>query len=141
METTQTSRSEDSANSFSVSTASSNRKRSYRTSRAHFYWVTREPMSFEWFKGVMNEVAEMDKKVGVHAFLLQIAQQSFCTLLMNYSSCNLNQGVIELHNYLTSVYEERDARTTLLSMVQALNHAKHGVDIVSGTRVNLHSFS
>jgi respiratory burst oxidase len=46
-----------------------------------------------------------------------------------------NQGVIELHNYLTSVYEERDARTTLLSMVQALNHAKHGVDIVSGTRV------
>ncbi|XP_037441378.1 respiratory burst oxidase homolog protein E-like isoform X2 [Triticum dicoccoides] len=109
METTQTSRSEDSANSFSVSTASSNRKRSYRTSRAHFYWVTREPMSFEWFKGVMNEVAEMDKK-----------------------------GVIELHNYLTSVYEERDARTTLLSMVQALNHAKHGVDIVSGTRVRTH---
>jgi hypothetical protein len=52
-----------------------------------------------------------------------------------------NQGVIELHNYLTSVYEERDARTTLLSMVQALNHAKHGVDIVSGTRVNTIWFS
>jgi len=103
----ETSRSEDNANSFSVSTASSNRKRAYRTSRAHFYWVTREAGSFEWFKGVMNEVAEMDKK-----------------------------GVIELHNYLTSVYEERDARTTLLSMVQALNHAKHGVDIVSGTRVS-----
>jgi respiratory burst oxidase len=66
METTQTSRSEDSANSFSVSTASSNRKRAYRTSRAHFYWVTREPLSFEWFKGVMNEVAEMDKKVRVN---------------------------------------------------------------------------
>uniref|UniRef100_A0A0E0ESK7 FAD-binding FR-type domain-containing protein n=1 Tax=Oryza meridionalis TaxID=40149 RepID=A0A0E0ESK7_9ORYZ len=105
----ETSRSEDSANSFSVSTTSSNKKRAYRTSRAHFYWVTREPLSFEWFKGVMNEVAEMDKK-----------------------------GVIELHNYLTSVYEERDARTTLLSMVQALNHAKHGVDIVSGTRVRTH---
>ncbi|KAK3133413.1 hypothetical protein QOZ80_6AG0536260 [Eleusine coracana subsp. coracana] len=101
--------SEDSANSFSVSTASSNRKRAYRTSRAHFYWVTREAGSFEWFKGVMNEVADMDKK-----------------------------GIIELHNYLTSVYEERDARTTLLSMVQALNHAKHGVDIVSGTRVRTH---
>jgi hypothetical protein len=55
---------------------------------------------------------------------------------MNNLSCNFNQGVIELHNYLTSVYEERDARTTLLSMVQALNHAKHGVDIVSGTRVS-----
>uniref|UniRef100_A0A0E0LVI6 FAD-binding FR-type domain-containing protein n=1 Tax=Oryza punctata TaxID=4537 RepID=A0A0E0LVI6_ORYPU len=105
----ETSRSDDSANSFSVSTASSNKRRAYRTSRAHFYWVTREPGSFEWFKGVMNEVAEMDKK-----------------------------GVIELHNYLTSVYEERDARSTLLSMVQALNHAKHGVDIVSGTRVRTH---
>ncbi|KQJ98544.1 respiratory burst oxidase homolog protein E [Brachypodium distachyon] len=105
----ETSRSDDSTNTFSVSTTSSNKKRAYRTSRAHFYWVTREPGSFEWFKGVMDEVAEMDKK-----------------------------GVIELHNYLTSVYEERDARTTLLSMVQALNHAKHGVDIVSGTRVRTH---
>ncbi|XP_066331232.1 respiratory burst oxidase homolog protein E-like [Miscanthus floridulus] len=106
----ETSRSEDSANSLSAATASSsNKRRAYRTSCAHFYWVTREPGSFEWFKGVMNEVAEMDKK-----------------------------GVIELHNYLTSVYEERDARTTLLSMVQALNHAKHGVDIVSGTRARTH---
>jgi respiratory burst oxidase len=62
----ETSRSEDSANSFVVSTASSNRKRAYRTSRAHFYWVTREAGSFEWFKGVMNEVAEMDNKVRFH---------------------------------------------------------------------------
>ncbi|XP_073010095.1 respiratory burst oxidase homolog protein E-like [Typha latifolia] len=105
----ETSRSEDSMNSFTFSRSSSSKKRAYRTSCAHFYWVTREPGSFEWFKGVMNEVAEMDKK-----------------------------GVIELHNYLTSVYEERDARTTLLTMVQALNHAKHGVDIVSGTRVRTH---
>ncbi|KAJ3677123.1 hypothetical protein LUZ60_002847 [Juncus effusus] len=107
----ETSRStEDSVNSFSFSTQSSNKnKRAHKTSCAQFYWVTREPGSFEWFKGVMNEVAEMDTK-----------------------------GVIELHNYLTSVYEERDARTTLLTMVQALNHAKHGVDIVSGTRVRTH---
>ncbi|KAF3628235.1 hypothetical protein FXO37_29476 [Capsicum annuum] len=61
-----------------------------------------EPGSFEWFKGVMNEVAEMDHK-----------------------------GLIEMHNYLTSVYEEGDARSTLITMVQALNHAKHGVDILS----------
>ncbi|WOL06525.1 respiratory burst oxidase [Canna indica] len=106
----ETSRSEVSSTSFSLSTSSSsNKKRSYRTSSAHFYWVTREAGSFEWFKGVMNEVADMDKK-----------------------------GIIEMHNYLTSVYEERDARTTLLTMVQALNHAKNGVDIVSGTRVRTH---
>jgi hypothetical protein len=42
-----------------------------------------------------------------------------------------------MHNYLTSVYEEGDARSALITMVQALNHAKNGVDIVSGTRVNL----
>ncbi|KAI3874574.1 hypothetical protein MKW92_013236 [Papaver armeniacum] len=92
-----------------TTTASSMKKKPQRTTSAHFYWVTREPGSFEWFKGVMNEVAEMDQK-----------------------------GVIEMHNYLTSVYEEGDARSTLLTMVQALNHAKHGVDILSGTRVRTH---
>ncbi|KAG9443702.1 hypothetical protein H6P81_015042 [Aristolochia fimbriata] len=107
---TDTSRSDDSLNSFgSTATSSNGKKKSQRTTHAHFYWVTREPGSFEWFKGVMNEVAEMDQK-----------------------------GIIEMHNYLTSVYEEGDARSTLLTMVQALNHAKHGVDIVSGTRVRTH---
>eukprot|EP01018_Ginkgo_biloba_P027729 Gb_19318 [translate_table: standard] len=47
-------------------------------------------------------------------------------------------GMIEMHNYLTSVYEEGDARSALITMVQALNHAKNGVDIVSGTRVRTH---
>ena len=41
-----------------------------------------------------------------------------------------------MHNYLTSVYEEGDARSALITMLQALNHAKNGVDIVSGTRVS-----
>ncbi|KAF3627276.1 Respiratory burst oxidase -like protein A [Capsicum annuum] len=107
---TETSASDDSWTSLaSSSVASSGKKKSLRTKSAHFYWVTREPGSFEWFKGVMNEVAEMDHK-----------------------------GLIEMHNYLTSVYEEGDARSTLISMVQALNHAKHGVDILSGTRVRTH---
>ncbi|KAJ7004168.1 respiratory burst oxidase homolog protein A [Populus alba] len=85
------------------------RKKAVRTTNAYFYWVTREQGSFDWFKGVMNEVAEIDQR-----------------------------GVIEMHNYLTSVYEEGDARSTLITMVQALNHAKNGVDIVSGTRVRTH---
>lgn len=59
--------------------------------------------------------------------------------MTNLTSTVLEQGIVEMHNYLTSVYEERDARTTLLTMVQALNHAKHGVDIVSGTRVSITS--
>ncbi|KAK4565033.1 hypothetical protein RGQ29_006900 [Quercus rubra] len=109
--TTETSRSDDRLNSYTSSnvTPGSGNKKLQRVKSAHFYWVTREPGSFEWFKGVMDQVAEMDHK-----------------------------GQIELHNYLTSVYEEHDARSTLITMVQALNHAKHGIDILSGTRVRTH---
>lgn len=39
------------------------KKKPQRTRNAYFYWVTREPGSFEWFKGVMDQVAEMDLKV------------------------------------------------------------------------------
>ncbi|PON81712.1 Respiratory burst oxidase [Trema orientale] len=87
----------------------SNKRKPFATKRAYFYWVTREQGSFEWFRGVMNEVAEND-----------------------------SDGVIELHNYCTSVYEEGDARSALITMLQSLNHAKNGVDIVSGTRVKTH---
>lgn len=81
----------------------------FKTRRAYFYWVTREQGSFDWFKGVMNEVAELDQN-----------------------------HVIELHNYCTSVYEEGDARSALIAMLQSINHAKNGVDVVSGTRVKSH---
>ncbi|KAK5846546.1 Respiratory burst oxidase C [Gossypium arboreum] len=85
------------------------RRENFKTKRAYFYWVTREQGSFDWFKGIMNEVAEMD-----------------------------HDHVIELHNYCTSVYEEGDARSALITMLQSLNHAKNGVDVVSGTRVKSH---
>ncbi|KAG0463280.1 hypothetical protein HPP92_019349 [Vanilla planifolia] len=77
--------------------------------RAYFYWVTREQTSLEWFTGVMNNVAECDQN---HA--------------------------IELHNYLTSVHEEGDARSALVALVQLLQRAKNGVDIVSGSWVHTH---
>ncbi|WJX81817.1 NAD(P)H oxidase (H2O2-forming) [Trifolium repens] len=77
--------------------------------RAYFYWVTREQASFEWFKGVMDDIAEYD-----------------------------NDGVIEMHNYLTSVYEEGDARSALIAMIQKLQHAKNGVDVVSESRIRTH---
>jgi len=40
-----------------------------------------------------------------------------------------------MHNYLTSMYEAGDARSALIAMVQKLQHAKNGVDIVSESRV------
>ncbi|KAH9705756.1 respiratory burst oxidase [Citrus sinensis] len=93
----------------SPSSSGHRRRDQFRTRRAYFYWVTREQGSFDWFKGVMNEVAELD-----------------------------HNNVIELHNYCTSVYEEGDARSALIAMLQSLNHAKNGVDVVSGTRVKSH---
>ncbi|XP_007030987.2 PREDICTED: respiratory burst oxidase homolog protein B [Theobroma cacao] len=86
-----------------------NKRKPFATKRAYFYWVTREQGSFEWFRGVMNEVAEYDR-----------------------------DRMIELHNYCTSVFEEGDARSALITMLQSLHHAKSGVDIVSGTRVKTH---
>ncbi|GLJ08832.1 hypothetical protein SUGI_0096820 [Cryptomeria japonica] len=74
---------------------------------AYFYGVTREQGSFQWFRGVMNEIAESDQK-----------------------------AVIEMHKYLTSVYEEGDATSALITRIQAMLHAKSGVDILSRTRVN-----
>ncbi|XP_068660176.1 respiratory burst oxidase homolog protein A-like isoform X4 [Aristolochia californica] len=97
------------SDSCSVNKVSPKRRKALKTTNAYFYWVTREQGSFDWFKGVMNEVADLDQR-----------------------------GAIEMHNYLTSVYEDGDARSALITMVQALNHAKNGVDVVSGTKVRTH---
>ncbi|KAJ8629168.1 hypothetical protein MRB53_022491 [Persea americana] len=86
-----------------------NRNKGKGPARAYFYWVTREQESFDWFKGVMNDVAESDKN-----------------------------NIIEMHNYLTSVYEEGDVRSALIAMIQSLQHAKDGLDIVSGSRIQTH---
>lgn len=36
--------------------------------RAYFYWVTREQASFDWFKGVMDDIAVYDKTVSLYPF-------------------------------------------------------------------------
>lgn len=33
--------------------------------RAYFYWSTREQASFDWFKGVMDDIAEYDTDVRI----------------------------------------------------------------------------
>lgn len=38
--------------------------------RAYFYWVTREQASFEWFKGVMDDIAVYDKNVSYYVNLV-----------------------------------------------------------------------
>ncbi|EOA17991.1 hypothetical protein CARUB_v10006425mg [Capsella rubella] len=85
------------------------KKETFKTRRAYFYWVTKEQGTFDWFKNIMNEIAERDKS-----------------------------KVIDLHNHCTSVYEEGDVRSALIRMIQSLNYAKNGLDIVAGTRVMSH---
>ncbi|KAJ1439027.1 Riboflavin synthase-like beta-barrel [Sesbania bispinosa] len=83
-----------------------------KSKRAYFCWVTREKGSIEWFKGLMNEVAENDK-----------------------------EGVIELHNYCTGGYEEGGAQSALITMIQSLNYAKKGMGTrikTYSTRPNWH---
>lgn len=72
--------------------------------------MTREQGSFEWFRDIMKEVSVLDSK----------------------------QGVIEMYNYLTSVYQEGDKRSMLISAIQALHFARHGIDIISKTPVHTH---
>lgn len=86
-------------------------KSSFRTRRAYIHWISREEGSWEWFNSVMEEAVETDKK-----------------------------GVIELHTYCTSVYAEGDARSALIATLNALSHAKDGVDVVSGSRVKTHFY-
>lgn len=49
--------------------------------RAYFYWVTREQSSFEWFKGVMNDVAESDQNV--HFLPVNLLRSSLYWLSLN----------------------------------------------------------
>jgi hypothetical protein len=50
-------------------------------SRAYFYWVTREQGSFEWFKGVMNEVAESDRDVLLNPNCFSKEELHFFTII------------------------------------------------------------
>ncbi|KAE8707445.1 Respiratory burst oxidase-like protein B [Hibiscus syriacus] len=76
--------------------------------KAYLYWVTREQSSFNWFMDVMKEIAEANQK----------------------------QSVVEIFNFLTSVYQEGDARSALITIIQSLYQAKHGIDIISRTPVH-----
>lgn len=60
-------------------------KKALRTTNAYFYWVTREQGSFDWFKGVMNEVADLDQRVFIFTeylfTLLRLPLEEFLAFL------------------------------------------------------------
>lgn len=84
------------------------RKKDFKTRKAYFYWVARQD-SFNWFKGIEDDVKKMDEK-----------------------------GLIEMQYYCSNLYEEGDARAAPIALVQALMHATKGVDIVSNASLKSH---
>ncbi|KAK1363934.1 respiratory burst oxidase-like [Heracleum sosnowskyi] len=86
-----------------------NNASNFKTRKAYLYRVASSQSSFDWFNGVIDEITNVDKN-----------------------------GVIEVDNYCTSVYEEGNAQSALISLLQSLNYAKHGIDLVAGTRVKSH---
>ncbi|KAI4329693.1 hypothetical protein MLD38_028048 [Melastoma candidum] len=83
------------------------RKPSSRRSKAYLYWVTREQSSFAWFRDVIEQLPATHHK----------------------------EARVEMHNFLTCMYKEEDARTALLSAIQVLCHARSRIDFISRTPV------
>ncbi|KAG2334509.1 hypothetical protein Bca52824_005689 [Brassica carinata] len=86
-----------------------NLKDNGKTEKAYFYWSTRHEITFHWFQSVMDEVAEAD-----------------------------HNKVIEVHNHCTGIHQAADVRSSLITMLQTLYHAKNGRDVVSRTRFMSH---
>ncbi|PRQ49162.1 putative NAD(P)H oxidase (H(2)O(2)-forming) [Rosa chinensis] len=52
--------------------------------------------------------------------------------------CHYHQ-VIEMPTYLITAYKEGDAGSALNAMLQKLQHAKNGVDVVLESQIRTHS--
>ncbi|XP_017218625.1 respiratory burst oxidase homolog protein C [Daucus carota subsp. sativus] len=81
----------------------------FKTRKAYFYWISPSQGSFDWFKGVINEVTDVDKN-----------------------------GVVEMHIHCTSVYEEGNVQSAVIAMLQSIYYEKRGIDVVTGTHVKSH---
>lgn len=63
-----------------------------RTTNAYFYWVTREQGSFDWFKGVMNEVAELDQRVSLQILLELLIRRAHLSVLAHLNGIELGRN-------------------------------------------------
>uniref|UniRef100_M1B9G4 NOX1 n=1 Tax=Solanum tuberosum TaxID=4113 RepID=M1B9G4_SOLTU len=90
-------------------------------------------------KGPYGAPAQNYKKYDILLLVgLGIGATPFISIIKDILNQKSGYEVIEMHNYLTSVYEEGDARSALITMVQSLQHAKNGVDVVSESRIRTH---
>ncbi|KAL0436845.1 UNVERIFIED_CONTAM: putative respiratory burst oxidaseprotein H [Sesamum radiatum] len=102
---------------------------------------TESPQEFPGIviKGPYGAPAQNYKKYDILLLIgLGIGATPFISIIKDIVNNEARNNVIEMHNYLTSVYEEGDARSALIAMVQSLQHAKNGVDVVSESRIRTH---
>ncbi|KAI5019089.1 hypothetical protein ZWY2020_043977 [Hordeum vulgare] len=86
---------------------------------------TRFPKIF--VDGPFGAPAQNYKKYDI-LFLIGLGIDAECLnelIQQEQQSMHDEENAIEMHNYLTSVYEEGDARSALIAMVQSLQHAKN----------------
>lgn len=81
----------------SISKIAPKRKKTLKTTNAYFYWVTREQGSFDWFKGVMNEVAELDQRVIIYCrrFIYLIDTSSWRIFSILFPCCKMNKNYLQ----------------------------------------------
>lgn len=106
--------------------------------------MTKEQASFEWFKGVMDDVAEYDHNVCRRCLFKQKKQLNSISDLPAFNQLylilNHLQEIIEMHNHLSCVHEEGDVRSVLITMLQQIQKSRgEEVDVVSGSRVMMNS--
>ncbi|KAL0370041.1 UNVERIFIED_CONTAM: putative respiratory burst oxidaseprotein H [Sesamum angustifolium] len=102
---------------------------------------TESPQEFPGIviKGPYGAPAQNYKKYDILLLIgLGIGATPFISIIKDIVNNEARNNVVEMHNYLTSVYEEGDARSALIAMVQSLQHAKNGVDVVSESRIRTH---
>jgi len=80
-------------NSEAASRIPQTQRKTLNTKNAYFYWVTREQGSFDWFKEIMNEIADSDRKVKtIHLFILNSKDCMISSYSLTYLSCEQLQG-------------------------------------------------
>ncbi|KAI9174599.1 hypothetical protein LWI28_019872 [Acer negundo] len=92
------------------------------------------------FISIIKDINQVVGKGSLKTYLYWVTreQSSFDWFREVIKEISKQSAAKEMHNFLTSVHEDGDARSALITAVQALYFARNGIDIVSRTPVSNH---
>ncbi|KAK4835067.1 hypothetical protein QYF36_004798 [Acer negundo] len=92
------------------------------------------------FISIIKDINQVVGKGSLKTYLYWVTreQSSFDWFREVIKEISKQSAAKEMHNFLTSVHEDGDARSALITAVQALYFARNGIDIVSRTPVLTH---